>query len=223
MNGPHVVSPRQLDEVLIALGDGRAVAVPGDGGYYVAVRDAPGGRELLRTGVASSGDAVVQIVVGDRTQAAALAAPWSKQTSYLTDRMWPGPLTVMLRARMDEVVPSAAGDPVVHLSMPGWRPVRTLARRSGPLAVVLLRGPDGEPLVSADEVQAQLGPADEVAFIVDGGVRRGPTSTVVDCTVSPPRVQRVGALPESYIEAALLMGERKRSWFTRRSPDDKVR
>jgi len=77
--------------------------------------------------------------------------------------------------------------------------------------------------VSADEVAAQLIDADEVAFVVDGGRRSGPTSTVVDCTQSPPRVQRIGALPESYVEAALLMGSRKRSWFTRRNPDDRLR
>ena len=77
--------------------------------------------------------------------------------------------------------------------------------------------------MGADEVQVQLVDADEVAFVVDGGPRRGPTSTVVDCTVSPPRVQRVGALPESYVEAALLMGARKRTWFTRKGSDDGVR
>jgi tRNA A37 threonylcarbamoyladenosine synthetase subunit TsaC/SUA5/YrdC len=78
-----------------------------------------------------------------------------------------------------------------------------------------LRRADGEPLVTAEEVHAHLTDGD-VALVLDGGLRRGPGSTVVDCTLSPPRVHRVGALPESYVEAALLMGARRRGWFTRR-------
>jgi tRNA A37 threonylcarbamoyladenosine synthetase subunit TsaC/SUA5/YrdC len=84
----------------------------------------------------------------------------------------------------------------------------------------MLRHADGSPIVTAEEVQAQLTTTDGgVPFVLDGGFRRGPSTTVVDCTLSPPTVQRVGALPESYVEAALLMGARKRKWFTRKSDD----
>jgi L-threonylcarbamoyladenylate synthase len=216
-----VVPPRHLVEVLQALSEGRAIAVPGDGGYHLAVVQADAeALELLRSRGGSAGNEQVQIVVGQRTQAAALTTPWDKQTSHLTDRMWPGPLTVILPARVDGSGPAASGEPVVHLTMPAWRPLRTLVRRSGPLAVVPLWSADGEPLVSAEEVRAQLIDAGEVVFVLDGGLRRGPASTVVDCTLSPPKVQRVGALPESYVEAALLMGARRRTWFARRDPGD---
>jgi L-threonylcarbamoyladenylate synthase len=219
MSSPRAVLPRQLGEVMDAVAQGCVVAIPGDGGYQLAVRVAhPEALGLLRGPGASADAADRQIVVGDRAQAEALTMPWTKQTSILTDRMWPGPLTVILPARPDGLV-SGTEDAVVRLTMPAWRPLRTLAHRSGPLAVSLLRDGDGEPLVSADDVLSRVGDADEVAFVVDGGLRRGPTSTVVDCTRSPPKVQRVGALPESYVEAALLMGARKRTLFTRRSPD----
>jgi L-threonylcarbamoyladenylate synthase len=224
MSGPRVVSPRPLDDVLRALSEGHAIAVPGDGGYQLAVAHADTeAHELLRSRGAPAGDEHVQIVVGQRTQAAALTIPWNKQTAHLTDRMWPGPLTVILPARVDGSVPAGTEDPVVRLIMPAWRPLRTLVRRSGPLAVMPLRRADGGPLVSAEEVRDQLSDVVHVVFVVDGGLRRGPTSTVVDCTQSPPRVQRVGALPESYVEAALLMGARKRTWFARRDPGDGLR
>jgi tRNA A37 threonylcarbamoyladenosine synthetase subunit TsaC/SUA5/YrdC len=80
---------------------------------------------------------------------------------------------------------------------------------------VALRRADGEPLVSAEEAHDHLADQD-VAFVVDGGLRRGPGPTVVDCTQSPPKVQHVGALPESYVQAALLMGARRRGRFRRR-------
>jgi len=224
MSGPRVVATRHLGEVMDALAEGRAIAVPGDGGYQLAVRRAdPQALALFGAYGAPASVEDVQIVVGRRAQASALTTPWNTPTKHLTDRMWPGPLTVLLPAREDASVPLGSGGSVVHLIMPAWRPLRTLAGRSGPLAVKPLRRADGGPLVSADEVAAQLIDADEVAFVVDGGRRSGPTSTVVDCTQSPPRVQRIGALPESYVEAALLMGSRKRSWFTRRNPDDRLR
>ena len=140
MSGPRVVTRRQLGEVTEALAEGRAVAVPGDGGYQLAVRHAdPEALERLRARVASAGDADVLIVVGRRTQAAALTAQWDKQTTYLTDRMWPGPLTVILPAGADELVPAGSENTVVHVTMPVWRPLRSLVRRSGPLAVMPLR------------------------------------------------------------------------------------
>ena len=50
VSGPRVVSPRHLVEVLQALSEGRAVAVPGDGGYQLAVVHADAeALELLRS------------------------------------------------------------------------------------------------------------------------------------------------------------------------------
>jgi L-threonylcarbamoyladenylate synthase len=221
MSGPHVVTVRQLGQVVDALAEGSMVAVPGDGGYHLAVRYADAhAPTMLRLHDAPWAETFTQLMVGERSQAAALSAPWSKETSHLTDRMWPGPLTIIVPGGADGPFPSQGGDSVVHLTMPAWRPLRVLCRRSGSLAVTMLRHADGAPLVSAEEVQAKLADANGgVSFVLDGGPRRGPRTTVVDCTQSPPKVQRVGALPESYVEAALLMGARKRPWFRRKGDD----
>ncbi len=221
MSRPQVVTVRQLGQVVDALAEGGRVAVPGDGGYQLAVRYAdPEALTKLRAHDALSNERNVAVVVGERSQAAALSAPWSKETSHLTDRMWPGPLTVIVPARVDASFPPQRGDSVVHLTMPAWRPLRVLCRQSGSLAVMMLRSADGSPLVSTEEVRAQLASVDgDVPFVLDGGLRRGASTTVVDCTQSPPKVLRVGALPESYVEAALLMAARKRKWFTRRSDE----
>ena len=214
------MTTRQLGEVADALAAGRAVAVPGDGGYQLAVlHSRPGGLDRWRAVGAPAHNAGVYAVVGSRAQAAALTTQWNTQTAHLTDRMWPGPLTVVLPVRKDSV-PAASGDAVVHLTMPSWRPLRTLVRRSGPLSVMLLARADGGPLTRAGDVQARLIDTDDVSFVLDGGTRGGPSPTVVDCTQSPPMVQWVGALPESYVQAALLMGDRTRRWFTRKNADD---
>jgi len=216
---PQVLMARQLREVVTALEAGAAIALPGDGGYQLAVCHAlPGALTGLRARSVVAPDAPLHIMVGQRAQASQLTPAWSKETSLVTDRMWPGPLTVIVPAppAVDNSGRAEAEEGVVYVTMPAWRPLRALCRRVGPLAIVTLRGDDGEPLLEANEVGRRLIDQD-VAFVVDGGRRRGLGPTVVDCTVSPPKVHRVGALPESYVEAALLMGLRRRSWFAKRT------
>ena len=162
----------------------------------------------------------VQIVVGQTDPGGRADDPWDKQTSHLTDRMWPGPLTVVLPARVDGSGPAGSGDRVVHLTMPAWRPLRTLVRRSGPLAVVPLRSADGEPLVSAEEVRAHLIDAGEVVFVLDGGLRRGPASTVVDCTQSPPKCSGWARSPRATSRPRCSWAPVRRTWFARRDPGD---
>jgi L-threonylcarbamoyladenylate synthase len=83
-----------------------------------------------------------------------------------------------------------------------------------PLALALLRawgGPlavtsaniSGEPdLCSAEEVAAGL--QGRVSLILDGGSSPGgQPSTVVDLTVSPPRILRTGPIFQAQIDAAL--------------------
>jgi L-threonylcarbamoyladenylate synthase len=220
VSGPKVVTARRFGEVAAALGRGQAVALPCVGGYQLAVHHRHATALAgLRGRTAAAAQSPLHMLVGRRAQAMELASQWSKETKLITDRMWPGPLTIIVpaAAAADDPGRTNGAEPGVHLTMPAWRPLRALCRRSGPLALAPLLGADEEPLLlSAEDLGAYLGDSD-VAFVVDGGARGGPGPTVVDCTVSPPTVQRVGALPESYVEAALLMGLRRRSRFARRS------
>ena len=207
MSGPRVVGPHQRDVLQAAVAAGRVIAVPGDGGYHLAVGCADPAA-LVRLSALFTGvdhDAPRHVVVGHHDQAAALTSMWSNEARLLTDRMWPGPLAV--------IVPGDEGP--VCVTMPAARSLRLLCRHAGPLAVMALRRSDGQPIVTADDVQARW-TDQEVALILNGGTCRGPGPTVVDCTVSPPAVRRVGALPESFVDATFMMGRRRRGWFGRR-------
>jgi L-threonylcarbamoyladenylate synthase len=213
MNGPRVVGLRHIQEAVAAVEQGAVIAVPGDGGYSLAVSlsrpDAlakMGGQDPTGNGSA------VHVMVGRRLQAIALSSAWSKETGLLTDRMWPGPLMIVVPGRQ---VGPASPEPVVHITMPKSRALRDLIVAAGPLAVRALLRPDGVPLADPKEVGVRFTESD-LALIVDGGACPGPGLTVVDCTVSPPRVLRVGALPESYVDAALMMGSRRRPRFFKR-------
>ena len=225
MTGPRVVRARRWESVLPALADGRVIAVPGDGSYQLAqlaaLVSSPGGRDslgALRAGAGPSRHDPLGIAVGRQVQAAAMARDWSREARILTDRMWPGPLTVIVPAGADAdgnaLATAASKDPVLFLSMPASRALRALSRAAGPLDVMALRDADGRPVQTAGDVE-ELFTADEVAFVLDAGPSRGPGPTLVDCTVSPPTVRHVGAIPESYIDAALMMGNGRRKWFSR--------
>ena len=212
MTPPRIVGARHWQSVAAALGAGHVVAVPGDGAYQLAVLPAERASitALGRRGMGPVDGDPLRMVVGRRAQAVELAPGWSKETSILTVRMWPGPLVVMV---------PAAGD-VVSLSMPASRPLRALSRAVGPLVAMALRRADGEPVRDPADVADRFSD-DDVVCVLDGGTRRGPGPTVVDCTRSPPLVRHVGALPQSYVEAALMMGNRRRTWFKRRDAPER--
>jgi L-threonylcarbamoyladenylate synthase len=215
MNQPRVVGLRHQPEVRAALADGQIVAVPFEGGYQLASGLSTARPDAFATvhaqGSSVASDDPVHVVVGRQAQASELVPMWSKEASLLTDRMWPGPLTV--------IVPAAGSpDETVHLTMPSTRVVRMLCRDGGPLRVVALRRPDGRPVTTVAELSRQLADT-EVGLILNGGTCDGPGPTVVDCTVSPPQVRRVGALPEAYVEATLMMAGR-RKWFSKRAEPD---
>jgi L-threonylcarbamoyladenylate synthase len=213
------VGPRRPDEALAALADGQVIAVPGDGWYHLAARrNDPALARLRALAPGMPEDAPLHVVVGRRTQAVALASVWTEEAGLLTDRMWPGPLTVIAPLRPEGGDRSGGGDAVVHLTMPATRALRALCRDE-PLVVRALRRPDGVAIIDPAEVEVRC-TSSGVALIVNGGVCAGAGPTVVDCTASPPAVHHVGALPESYVDAALMMARRRRKWFRRRSGPD---
>jgi L-threonylcarbamoyladenylate synthase len=124
----------------------------------------------------------------------------------LAEKFWPGPLSLVLRAR--ESVPlvlRAEGD-TVAVRVPDHPVPRRLVRRLGhPLAATSANISGGRDPSTAQEVLAQL--RGRIPLILDGGIIGGGVpSTVVDCTLEPPRILRLGVL--SAEEIGLALGEK---------------
>jgi L-threonylcarbamoyladenylate synthase len=207
VNGPRLVPARQGQAIAEALAAGGVIAVPFDGGYRAAARaDLPEAVAALASlAVSSNHEETPHFLVGHGSQAAGLVADWGLEVRRLTDRCWPGPLTMILDG------PDGTGP--FRLSMATTRHLRRIIHRGGPLRVADIRPPGESPLTTAAEVAAHCDP-ETVALVVDGGTRGGPGPTVVDCRLSPPRVLHLGALPAAYVDAALLMAARRRpTWF----------
>jgi L-threonylcarbamoyladenylate synthase len=94
------------------------------------------------------------------------------------------------------------GAPTIGLRAPDHPAPRALAAAVGPLPTTSANVSGLPDAKTAAEIVELLGDAVEVA--IDGGATHGgPASTVVDCTIDPPRILRAGAISVSAIEAAL--------------------
>ncbi|HTX72817.1 MAG TPA: L-threonylcarbamoyladenylate synthase [Rectinemataceae bacterium] len=132
-----------------------------------------------------------------------VALPAGGAARILMERLWPGPLTLILprREKLPDLVTS--GLPTVALRYPSNALARAIIRYSGTAVAAPSANPFGylSPTM-ASHVAAQLG--DRVDLIVDGGTCHiGVESTVLDVTVDPPVVLRPGGMEIEAIEALI--------------------
>jgi L-threonylcarbamoyladenylate synthase len=128
---------------------------------------------------------------------------WPESAQLLADAFWPGPLTLVLPKA--ETIPEVvtAGGPTVGVRWPGHPLMRQVIRSCGfPLAAPSANRSNEISPTNAGHVMKSLGAG--LPLVVDGGQSQiGIESTVIDLTVSPPRILRPGIIHEESIEAAL--------------------
>ncbi len=114
---------------------------------------------------------------------------------HLTDRFWPGGLTIIVEAK--ELLPVlTAGGNTVGLRIPD-NPIllQILQEFGGPAAITSANLSGEPPATSPQEIGETL--ASRIDLIVDGGKTPGPIpSTVYDISVSPPIIRRHGVISE---------------------------
>lgn len=132
-----------------------------------------------------------------------LAADVSESARRLTERFWPGPLTLVLPKT--EAVPDivTSGLPTVAVRVPDHPLALDLLEAAGrPVAAPSANRFGRVSPTTAAHVAEQLG--ERIDYILDGGpCRVGLESTVLDMTSSPPRLLRPGGLPAEEIEAVI--------------------
>lgn len=111
----------------------------------------------------------------------------------LAQKFWPGPLTLIL-PKQDHIPGIISPDDNVAVRVPDNDVARKFIRAAGGMVVTSSANRSGEPpALNAQEALAALG--DSIAAVLDGGrVVLGVASTIVDCTISPPRILREGPL-----------------------------
>ena len=128
------------------------------------------------------------------------------QAYTLASKFWPGPLTIVLKARESIPAITLAGGATVGLRCPDHPMTLTLLRQAG----IPLAGPSANPSGKPSPKTAAevLGYFDgRIDALLDGGkCGIGKESTILDLTVTPYRILRQGALAEDAIDDALISG-----------------
>lgn len=138
----------------------------------------------------------VPVLIADVDTLEGVAAHLSSAARLLTRACWPGGLTIVVEHPPSLAWDLGDGKGAVAVRVPDDDLARDLLRETGPLGVSSANLSGRPPARTADEAIDQLG--DVIAVVLDDGPRTdGEASTIVDCTVEPPRVLRVGAVPES--------------------------
>jgi len=129
-----------------------------------------------------------------------LASSWPVVAQKLANAFWPGPLTLIVPK--NPIVPdnATAGLPNVALRIPSHPVMRAVIDAAGlPLAAPSANRSQAVSPTRAGHVLKSLG--DRIDLILDAGTtEHGLESTVVDCTVVPPRILRPGPITISDIE-----------------------
>jgi len=211
--GPVVLEPRHdglppgdLAVVAQAVRAGGLVALPTDTVYGVAANAAlPEAVHRLFQAKGRPQEKALAVLIADTSDVARYAREVRSTARALMERFWPGPLTLAL-TRTDAICGEAVGGgSTVALRLPDHDLARSIIRAAGVPVAVSSANRSGDPSTTrAEDVLAMLAPWLAVLVRVDIE-SPGVPSTVIDVTVSPPRVTRWGGVSREQIED--LIGE----------------
>ncbi len=121
----------------------------------------------------------------------------------LAEQFWPGALTLVVHCAPSLPPILTAGGSTVAVRVPDHPVVRALIEGLGaPLAATSANISGWPSPVTADDVLTQLGV--RIALLLDGGpCAGGKPSTVVDVTVTPVRILRLGPITADQIRTVL--------------------
>jgi L-threonylcarbamoyladenylate synthase len=183
--------PSHIAQAAERLRAGAVIAFPTDTLYGVGARakDPAAVARLYHVKRRPSEQPMVWLVT-DRAQVERFAVVSSAATELMA-RFWPGPLTLVLPARIPIDGSSIA------VRAPNHDVALALLTALGEPIASSSANPAGQPPpVDADQVIASLG--DDLELVLDGGpCRIGQPSTILDLSGATPRILRQGAIPTS--------------------------
>lgn len=197
-------TPLNLQLAADAILRGELVCMPTETVYGIAA-DATNPEAVRQIFAAKDRPADNPLIVhiSDFVQLEDVVAEWTEAADVLANRFWPGPLTLVLKK--SELIPDevTGGLDTVAVRMPD----HVVALELIELAGVPLAAPSANRFMHLSPTRAEhVDPkiAERVTMILDGGpCRIGLESTVIDVSVSPPRILRPGGISRGDIQAAL--------------------
>ena len=147
----------------------------------------------------------ISLLVSDMGSVENFCIDIPQEAYILADKFWPGPLTMILFKK--DIIPNivTAGGKTVGVRCPDHPLTLELLKKcEKPLATPSANISGMPSPKSADDVLSYFN--GKIPCVIDGGVCSvGIESTIVDMTVTPPKILRQGGLSRADIENALSM------------------
>jgi L-threonylcarbamoyladenylate synthase len=204
---PERPDQRALTEALAILRGGGVVAFPTETFYGL-------GADACREGAVERIFRIkgrdfrnpIALIVHSQEDLPPLVEEPSPAGRILMKAFWPGPLTLIFRASPAVLPKLTASTGKIGIRVSSHPIAGLLAGGlAGPLTATSANRTGGPECTSADAVLDALG--EDLEAIIDGGSTPGGRgSTILDVTVSPPRILREGAIPGERIHTVLASG-----------------
>lgn len=201
----NIDHPAAIDRALREIRSGHVIAFPVESGYVFGCdafnRMAVSALHLLRNDPVGQ---AASVMIGDPARIVGIARDVSSDAHALITKFWPGLLTLYLHPH--SALTWDLGDAQlldqIAVRVPNQNFAIRLLNETGPLAVagaaLAGRVPFSEPAL----INEVFGSSIDLIF-EDGAISPSKESTVVDCTLTPPRIIRLGAIERaSLLEAS---------------------
>ncbi|MBI3378757.1 MAG: threonylcarbamoyl-AMP synthase [Nitrospirae bacterium] len=140
------------------------------------------------------------LIIGSRAYLPMIAASVNEIAESLMDKFWPGPLTLLLKAKEGLSSYLTADTGRVAVRIPGESAALYLVREAGFPITATSANPSGmPPAEDADSVIRYFG--GEIDMVIDGGrTPGGLPSTIADVTEKKIKIVREGVIPRHLLE-----------------------
>lgn len=181
-----------LDALVRMLEEGGVIACPTET-WLGLLADAGNPRAIERVARLKGrrADMPIALLLPDQAAVAKVAFEPSDRAQALMRAHWPGPLTILLRAKPG-LSPRLVRNGKVGVRVPGSSPASELIQAFGrPLTATSANRTGEPPLRTASELPADL--ARGLDGAVPGASPGGLASTLIDSTTNPMKILRAGA------------------------------
>lgn len=188
-----------IEEIVECLGNGGVVLLPTDTVYGLAV--SPKFDESITRLFALKRrprNVNLPIMVASDAELEPLGFEISESAlRLLRSPLIPGSLTLAMGFSSDYRPAWLAGREEAAVRIPNDERLLSVLRKAGPLLVTSANAHSAETPDNVADILAQLDGAPDLS--IDGGTLRTTASTLVNCRVDPPRIERVGVVPEAEV------------------------
>ena len=144
----------------------------------------------------------LSVLVASRAMLEEIVASIPPVAGRLMEAFWPGPLTIVLRAKDGLSARLTAGSGTIAVRLSSHPLAQAIVAALGRPLTATSANPGGLP-PALDVAAARAYFGSRVDVYVDGGRSpAGPASTVVDCSATALRLVREGSVPLDRLEAA---------------------